>query len=247
MTIRYQWGQSLFDDYLLTDYWPMETSMVVGTDLVGDAHNGVVLNSLGIDVNTFIDARFHKGLPFNGASTTITTNGTNNFAQYDPLTISFWYNPQNSIPGSGVTEYFLYSAWSGYKLKYSFYITGYGSNDCNFVFARNKNGVGTNAVAYRRVIVPNIWYHLGATFDGSYLKLYFDGCLVDGPEAASGNGTTATTTSYCIGSIEASNCLHGVLDEIIIGSGGAGEVWSNEKMYSHYTQYSSATSSGITF
>ena len=58
-----------------------------------------------------------------------------------------------------------------------------GTDDCNYLLRPNSFQITTSEDFYICLntfpLSPNIWYHVAATYDGSAIKYYVDGCLVN--------------------------------------------------------------------
>ena len=58
-----------------------------------------------------------------------------------------------------------------------------GTDDCNYLLRPNSFQISTSEDFYICLntfpLSPNIWYHVAATYDGSAIKYYVDGCLVN--------------------------------------------------------------------
>ncbi len=80
---------------------------------------------------------------------------------------------------------FIYYQWNG---------SGY-----QLYCAREKLGVGQNAITYVTTLGTTNWHHIVFTYDASNLKLYVDG-VYRGTVAATGNGSSGGTDGMAIGS-----------------------------------------------
>ena len=58
-----------------------------------------------------------------------------------------------------------------------------GTDDCNYLLRPNSFQITTSEDFYICLntfpLSPNTWYHVAATYDGSAIKYYVDGCLVN--------------------------------------------------------------------
>ena len=85
----------------------------------------------------------------------------------------------------------------------------------NNIEARFRNSSGLNYDIIAKCIGFNQWQHLAFTYDGSYIRLYKNGIIVDSTAA---NGTiTQTTQSFNLGMLDYQGSafhLNGRLDEI---------------------------------
>lgn len=79
---------------------------------------------------------------------------------------------------------------------------------------RNSSGINYDIVA-ANALDFNQWQHLSFTYDGSYIRLYKNGIIIDSTAA---NGTiTQNTASFMLGALDWQGslfCLNGRLDEI---------------------------------
>jgi len=65
-------------------------------------------------------------------------------------------------------------------------------------FNRLRNGIADGYLYYNTTLTPGTWYHIVTTYDGSNSRIYFNGTLVSGPTAFSGNGIGTTASRFFI-------------------------------------------------
>ncbi len=106
-----------------------------------------------------------------GASTYGSAIGNN-------ITISCWFNPEN-VSGSGSsTQYFVFkgynTAWSGaFGLGIGI---SFNNNTIGYDLPIGGTDVGQNLTGPK--LANGVWYHVGMTYDGSFVKIYLNGDLV---------------------------------------------------------------------
>jgi len=123
------------------------------------------------------------------------------------FSMSGWVNPQINTTHSGIMGF-------RNNLDADFYLLLLQNS--NNVEARFRNSAGVKFdVLATNLLDLNQWQHLAFTYDGTYIRLYKNGNLVDSTGA---NGTiTQTTQSFKIGTLDWSGTgfyMNGSLDEV---------------------------------
>ena len=134
-------------------------------------------------------------------------NASSVIANKTEFTISGWVNPQMDASHSGFFGFRNNSDADFFLLQLQ--------NSTN-VEARFRNSAGINFdVLANSILDIGQWQHLAFTYDGSYIKLYKNGSMVDSSAA---NGTiTNVSQSFKIGSLEyqsSSFPMQGSIDEV---------------------------------
>jgi hypothetical protein len=170
----------------------------------GTTLNGTLTNmaSPGTSTSGWTDkGKYGKGLNFDGSNDFVQISD-NDAMDVTNFTVSAWMN---------------YAATGAYK-----YLTERGT-DPNFylyydgsqyVYGFN-NGTSNVDHTYTTAVSTSRWYHIAMTYDGSYIKLYIDGILVDS-EAETGTPNTSGTKNLNIGSdivTDACCMMNGSIDE----------------------------------
>ncbi len=141
----------------------------------------------------------------------LSFDGTNRYAKITPsptisssiATISAWVYPTSSSADSYIVD----SGTSDNQ----FSLIWYPTNNTYKGFAAHF-GTGTTWATSTAVATINTWHHVIATADGSTLKLYVDGKLVN----SVAEDTATTSTVWEIGSNGASGGFNGFIDEVKI-------------------------------
>ena len=134
-------------------------------------------------------------------------NASSVIANKTEFTISGWVNPQMDASHSGFFGFRNNSDADFFLLQLQ--------NSTN-VEARFRNSAGINFdVLANSILDIGQWQHLAFTYDGSYIRLYKNGIIIDSTAA---NGTiTQTTQSFNLGMLDYQGSafhLNGRLDEI---------------------------------
>ena len=123
------------------------------------------------------------------------------------FSISGWVNPQSDVSHSGFFGFRNNTDADFYLLQ----LTNTNNIEARF---RNSSGVAYDIIA-NNALDFNQWQHLALTYDGSYIRLYKDGSLVDSTPA---NGIIAQNfDSFKLGALDYQGTLFhmiGNLDEI---------------------------------
>jgi len=139
------------------------------------------------------------------------------------FTISGWVNPQMDASHSGFFGFRNNSDADFFLLQLQ--------NSTN-VEARFRNSAGVNFdVVANSILDIGLWQHLAFTYDGSYIKLYKNGSMVDSSAA---NGTiTNISQSFKIGSLDyqsSSFPMQGSTDEVRLWDAALSESTINSWM-----------------
>ena len=123
------------------------------------------------------------------------------------FSISGWVNPQSDVSHSGFFGFRNNTDADFYLLQ----LTNTNNIEARF---RNSSGIAYDIIA-NNALDFNQWQHLALTYDGSYIRLYKDGSLVDSTAA---NGIIAQNfDSFKLGALDYQGSLFhmiGNLDEI---------------------------------
>lgn len=148
-------------------------------------------------------------LDFNSATLDYVemTAASSVIANKTAFSMSCWINPQISTDHSGIMGFRNNTDADFYLLQLQ---------NSNNVEARFRNSAGINFdVLANNLLDFNQWQHLAFTYDGSYIRLYKNGIIIDSTAA---NGTiTQTSQSFNLGMLDYQGSafhLNGRLDEI---------------------------------
>ena len=123
------------------------------------------------------------------------------------FSISCWVNPQSNTNHGGIIGFRNNTDADFYLLQ---------MQNTNTIEARFRNSSGANYdILANNILDFGQWQHLAFTYDGSYIRLYKNGVIVDSTAA---NGTiTQTNQSFKLGSLDWGTTgfyLNGRLDEV---------------------------------
>jgi len=192
----------------LVGYWRFsEGSGTTAFDSSGNGNTGTLGNASAFTVPTWTSGMFGNALKFNG-SQFVNVSDSASLNITSTITLEAWINPANVASTTNrifaktnpSTSFWLLRLGAGYG--------GTGKVDLYL------NGVGGGAILVSSAtLATNTWYHIVATYDGSYEKLYINGNL-DNSTAATGTISTGTGSNLYIGSNVVSNIFfNGTIDE----------------------------------
>lgn len=156
-------------------------------DTSGFCNNGTTVGNLSISDST---PRYKHSTYFNGSSYILTDSGTFSWFDFDKCTVSVWMKPTSTPSSWAGTFGIAHNNSAGNK---SFVIGNYGGT----FTAQSANG---NWVNIQSSTLPiNEWHHCVATLDGTTIKMYFDGELVNTYTTSWGSTTVASDTRVQVG------------------------------------------------
>ena len=122
-----------------------------------------------------------NSLSFNGVSDKMTIPGNAAYQITNTLTVETWVKP-NTVPTDydGFLNYAYDAAGIQAGFGFSFYLTGW-----RFFLKTETNSINYSGMAEAQMPIGQ-WTHMAATYDGTHIKLYKNGTLVDSTDA-SGN------------------------------------------------------------
>lgn len=177
----------------LRAYYRMENGALT-TDSSGNGYTLTNANTVGN-----VAALFGYGADMGASNTNKTLYKDSNFgvASISAITLAGWFKLRAN-PGSGATYVLLERRCAATDVLY--YIAYYpNSGSYALDFYRTKSGGAVAYVRYTGSLNDSAWHHLALTYDGTNLKGYLDGKLL-GSSAASGNGSSAVSDTFSIGS-----------------------------------------------
>lgn len=142
-------------------------------------------------------------------------------------TFSCWVKLNSEIASS--SWYFVVNESSVSKTGCELYYD-YNGGARRMIAFRNKSGVGANFTTYSITLGTTDWYNLGLVFDGSNIKLYINGKLVNSA-AASGTGSSALASKTYLAEYLASGYASAKIDETIIEN----RAWTDSEFSKYYS------------
>ena len=131
------------------------------------------------------------------------------------LTVSLWMNSKVNMPANS-DDYRLLEKGDCY-----FIVGGYGTKGGATFLVKQVNVVSSTGIG---VSIPsNEWHHVCGTYDGSKLRMYYDGVLKSSVDLA--GGIDDDGAALRIGSDDAGKFFFGTLDETRIESAVRSADW----------------------
>lgn len=193
-------------------YYPLNGN---SNDFSGNLNTGTPTNI------TFPQGRFGQGAKFNGSSSFISLGTSSTLNPSPNITVSCWVNRSNTNDHTFISRDTL---------------AGVGTDRCyslransNTLYFEVFSNAATSFISGATYLVPNRWYHLLATYDGTTIKGYVNGKL-DVSKAFSITLFQAAVNTV-IGKIGASTqYTNGLIDEVIIES----RAWTAKEVETYY-------------
>jgi hypothetical protein len=176
----------LFGDSDLVSYYRMQ----VGPEDYKDNNNGQDSNV----IYGTTDGRFGAGASFNGSNSTISTD----YSYGGNISISFWVKlaADTLTPGQDIALVEVGSPTNYIEHWVSYYNNG-GTKQ--LVFDRLRQNVANDTAVYNITLGTTTWYHIVYTYDGSTVRGYVNGSLVQSV-ASTGNGASGTVWPFALSS-----------------------------------------------
>ncbi|MCK5561728.1 MAG: hypothetical protein KAJ51_14090, partial [Thermoplasmata archaeon] len=170
-------------------------------DSSGNDNNGTLMPIYPINVSEWVDGISGSALKFDGIDDYIDCGNDSTLATVSAITIEAWINTNEAnnfrtiVSKYGAMGYYLRLAPNG---KIEFLAAG-----------STQTGSG--------IIKSGLWYHIVATYDGNYQRIYVNGKLI-ASSSESGN-INQTSESFKIGTLTGSSQMfNGTIDEVSIWS-----------------------------
>ena len=165
--------------------------------------------------STIVVAKFANGIQTEQSKNCYRS--TDNFGYTGgAFTMSYWYKHIAAPAGQAVM---LDLAENTNKTRLTL-VADYYYNPAHLNFNRSKYGVGSSSASININLSTTTFWHLCGTYDGASLNLYLNGSLVNGPIAASGNGSGGDYNNrftvgiyYLLGTVY---YIKGIFDEIVL-------------------------------
>ena len=170
-------------------YWNFEEAST-GT-LNDKSGNGVS----GTDTGTLsTSGKFGKARQYNGSTDTTViadNNSYNDFAYNKDFSVSFWmYNGIGNANGDGIVE--KWDGTGGYPYVFRF-------NSSNGITFARYDGTNNPSIAVSTNVNDGKWHFVSGIKDGSNIKLFIDGVLINTATDIT-SGTTTNTSGIYLGS-----------------------------------------------
>lgn len=151
-------------DTALLSYWQAEGT----ADDTQGAHHGMLINGTG-----FVAGKTGQAFAFDGVDDAVDV-GTFEISG-EELTIAGWINADDFGVHDGRI---LSKATSSESQDHDWMVSTDDSNGIKLRFRVRTNGSTSTLVASSGTLVPGVWTHIAAVYDGSAMRLYKDGVEV---------------------------------------------------------------------
>jgi glucose/arabinose dehydrogenase/PKD repeat protein len=172
-------------------------------DSSGNGRTGAITNA-----TWFATGRFGRALLFNGTNASVTVVDAASLDLSTGMTLEAWVQPNVAM---GATWRSVLMKERAPGLSYSLYANGDSGRPSSDV---NTGGID-QTVAGPASVPANVWTHLAATFDGTTLRLYVNGALVQS-KAVSGAIVPGTGALKIGGNAIWGEWFRGYIDEVRI-------------------------------
>lgn len=198
----------------LVGYWSFdEGGGTIANDYSGNNNNGTVYGS-----PNWVTGISGSALQLDGINDYVAVPNSASLNPPNAITLAAWYKPV-SFPGSGndpvIDKAYISHTYPWYQ--YHLGVTGdqYSQDQAEFGCDVTTDGVVHGARTPLNFWTPGTWYFLTGTYDGSALKFYVDGELID-EEPASGTMTDYGKPVHFGKQVNSNNYLPGTIDEVRI-------------------------------
>ena len=191
----------------LVSYWSFDENSIDGTiaeDLWG-SNNGTIVGDPGI-----VEGMVGEALDFDGVDDYVDCGNDDSLNLTDAMTVEFWIFPRENTQNRHIVSR---GEWGA---------GGYWVQHCD---PGNVGGIYFYMDGvYQNFIVPagsselNMWHHFLLTYDGSLVRSYMNGALLN--EANATGTVTEKDINFMISRYAASNLHHidGIIDEVRVYS-----------------------------
>ncbi|HMT08604.1 MAG TPA: carboxypeptidase regulatory-like domain-containing protein [Pyrinomonadaceae bacterium] len=139
-------------------------------DSTGNGNNGTLQNGAAYAVG-----RVGQGFMFDGVDDHITITDNANQNGGTSLTIEAWINPTSLPHGGTILQKRTNANVGGYLLETTQPSGGAAPNGLQFVI---MIGGVYSSLNPANIVVPNVWQHVAATYDGAFMRIYVNGVEV---------------------------------------------------------------------
>jgi hypothetical protein len=191
----------------------------------------------------------NDGVPYGGVSQDVVGkignadgfDGSNDYVEIEnspslnpmgSLSLEAWYKPV-SFRGTGSDPIIDKGYYGDYDLYYQYHLGVCGDT---YPTAQSRysfyiaNSATQNVHTSNNFWIPNVWYHIVGTFDGTTEKLFVDGVLLDSRTVVSSMNDFGKVLR--IGKFTNRNeCLPGIIDEVRISSSALSGDWILAEYY----------------
>jgi hypothetical protein len=172
-------------------------------DSSGNGHHGTLVNG-----TAFTSGRAGQAFSFDGINDHITVSPSTALEPVN-MSIAMWVR---ATPGTGGQLQLLGDSSHASVANSGWALQILSNNHVGFAYG---NGLGFPQVNSTSVVADNTFHHIAATFDGNFLRMYFDGML-QSTVAYSGTRSVTGNSIFFGRHVSLNRQLNGALDEIRI-------------------------------
>ncbi len=155
-----------------------------------------------------------KAASFNGINDYIEINHSASLNISDEITIEAWFNP-NTLTTPFGWQAIVQKAWAIHVEPYYLYSIGYSNIDYRGLFMLGIEGVYYYIPGLDQIVSTGNWYHLVGTYNGSQMKIYVNGMLINSYNRT-GSINTAITPLHIGKFTNQNSFFNGIIDEVRI-------------------------------
>jgi len=190
-----------------------QTKGIVAVDL--EIHSNAPNSPMNISLRGRGISYTNRAVHFDGSGDMISVSHNANF-NLNNVTVELWMKPNSNLAGKSVS--FLRkegSARTPFILEQLYNNSNSGTEEL-FMWVNNGSSWNKNTrAAYNKVAFsPGMWHHLAGTYDGSTIKLYWNGQLIS--ERRYTGGPDSNTSPLYIGSSGSDRWFDGLIDDVRI-------------------------------
>jgi len=206
-------------DPSLVGYWKFdEGSGSIAYDSSGNGNDGIINGGA-----VWVKGKFGNALKFDGSTNYVNCSRTSNLDLTDAVTIEAWIQ---NITNSGWSQ--VAGRWHTDSWKEDYALTlRNSSSSWLFQFVITNTSGSLNYVLASASPDFN-WHHLAGTFDGRYIKIYFDGQLIGTTDLGFNQKMATSGKELLMGNLWTQK-LNGTIDEVRIYNRAlsADEIWNH--------------------
>lgn len=176
-------------------------------------NNGIVHGA------SWVEGKSNSALLFDGIDDWVEVKDSASLDISNAITIATWVKPF-SLSGPNADDYFII-VFKGYwkwwepttETNYELYLMN-SSEHPNSIWFEFLDDKEFHYVGKNNVIEENKWYHIVGTYNGSVMRIYLDGVLIDSKEVVTSLVTNNHTLT--IGQVDNNFYFNGIIDEVAI-------------------------------
>jgi len=191
-------------------------------DSTGYSNDGVPYGGVSQDVAGMIG----NADGFDGSNDYVECENSPSLNPSSTLSLEAWYKPV-SFYGSGSDPIIDKGYYEDHNLYYQYHLgvcgDSYPTAQSQFSFYIANSAIQSVRTG-NDFWVPNVWYHIVGTYDGSAMRLYVNGELIDSKNVVSAMADFGKDVRIARFT-NRNNCLPGTIDEVRISSNSRSPAW----------------------